>query len=65
MKKPSSAATDDGQPNPKQRNLMRHTTATLHRKPSSAAAVNVTLGGKPMTLADAIVRLKAAKAASA
>lgn len=43
---------------------MRNTTALLTSKPSSATALNVTLGGKLMTLAEAIFRLKAVKGAA-
>jgi hypothetical protein len=43
---------------------MRNTTALLTSKPSSAAALNVTLGGKSMTLAEAIARLEALKGAA-
>ncbi|QXC40915.1 hypothetical protein [Rhodococcus qingshengii] len=40
MKKPPSAATDDGQPNPKQRNLVQNTTSILlSRHPSVLHAV--------------------------
>ena len=44
---------------------MRNTTALLTSKPSSAAALIVTLGGKSMTLAEAIVRIEAVKGAAA
>ncbi|MDV6271076.1 hypothetical protein [Rhodococcus globerulus] len=44
---------------------MQNTTALLTSKPSSAAALLVTLGGKSMTLAEAIVRLEAMKGIAA